>query len=536
MKLSHLVIPGLLIAAAHAAPALRIGESDVDEAVLFAFDDHSIPFTGNLVLAMEPAQKYAGNPVLPVGNPGDPDEWQMRYYGTVLQQGGKFRMWYIAISREDFTADGHINETGSRFAYAESADGIHWVRPKLGLTEFRGSRANNLLGMPEGFRGYHALVRYEPEDPNPTRRFKMMARLMHFGRLRIPAAWGKAGAFVPMVSADGLSWRVAEEVLSPAGDAITSEHQLVYSMEGSGLYRWQGMYYMTGQSWGGIGHAAMSPYGRYIEVFHSPDMINWSPTATMGYARQGQFARPTRTSEMAPGAPPIDLEQTHEGASVFSRGNVLLALTGFWHPAPDWTGVTHDLGFLISNDGLHFREPQPEFLFAKVGADGREWDTGGLAQGQGLENVGDKTFFWYGQMDQREGIRTGRAWRHEGGVGLLVLDRDRFGALSVRDPDRDGLLITAPITAQRPVRLWVNAEGVGPDSRLRIELLDAAERPLPAFSGAQAALLTHSGLKVPVGWTGGDAIGASATPFKVRVQLEGPERNAIRVYALYLGM
>src|SRR5437763_1506492 len=31
------------------------------------------------------------------------------------------------------------------YAYAESRDGIHWMKPKLGVVEFRGSKANNLF-------------------------------------------------------------------------------------------------------------------------------------------------------------------------------------------------------------------------------------------------------------------------------------------------------------------------------------------------------------------------------------------------------
>ena len=82
-----------------------------------------------------------------------------------------------------------------------------------------------------------------------------------------------------------------------------------------------------------------------------------------------------------------------------------------WHGTGDWNTTTHDLQFLVSNDGVHFREPVPDFVFAAVGQDGRDWDVGGLTQGQGFENVGDETYMWYGQMDQRQGTFTGRPWK-----------------------------------------------------------------------------------------------------------------------------
>jgi len=110
-----------------------------DEAVLFAFDDHSIPLQDNLVLTMQRAQKHPANPVLTNGPAGAPDERSAMFYGTILQQEGRLRMWYMAM---------YHDQTGTRrlgsMAYAESEDGVHWVKPNLGLVEWNGSRANNL--------------------------------------------------------------------------------------------------------------------------------------------------------------------------------------------------------------------------------------------------------------------------------------------------------------------------------------------------------------------------------------------------------
>ena len=513
-------------------PTLPIGK---EEATLFAFDDVSFPFTYNLYLSMHQPRKHADNPVLPLGEPGDPDEWQQRYYGTVIRHQGKFKMWYVGASREGFSTPelgGGIDFRGWRFLYAESQDGIHWEKPDLGLVEFRGNRNNNLLLMPEGFRGYHILVLHEPEDPDPSRRFKAVVLLRKYGEYAVPhvqdaspEGWGTRAVNLPLYSADGLRWRVADELVSGGGKIISADIHLVTDVEGAGLYRWQGMYYLSGQ---GLGSPAVEPYGRHIEIFRSPDLIHWSRSQTMGFAREGQFQRPASLDR------PLANEQTHEGASVWNRGNVLIGITGFWHGAKDWTGVVHPLGFLVSNDGLHFREPIPDFIFAEIGEDGRDWDYGGLAQGQGFENVGDMTYIWYGQMDQRMGTRTGRPWKRDGGVGLLLLARDRFGSLSVRDPDEKGILVTSDLELQTAASLWVNAEGLGPHSSLKLELVDHLERPLPDYSGEASAVVGQSGLRVPVKWSGGSQIQPPKQPFKVRVTLQGREVSAIRLYALYV--
>src|SRR5437762_1331326 len=86
----------------HGITTAPVEPTVVDEAVLFAFDNASIAASDNLILTMHAPEKHAANPVVPLGSRGEPDEWQQRYYGTVIRHAGKFRMWYIAISREGF--------------------------------------------------------------------------------------------------------------------------------------------------------------------------------------------------------------------------------------------------------------------------------------------------------------------------------------------------------------------------------------------------------------------------------------------------
>ena len=80
--------------------------------------------------------------------------------------------------------------------------------------KFRGNKHNNLIGMPEGLYGYHALVRCEPEERDASRRYKMMALLWSSGAYTIPALDKVGLVFVPFYSADGLSWRIADELLA----------------------------------------------------------------------------------------------------------------------------------------------------------------------------------------------------------------------------------------------------------------------------------------------------------------------------------
>lgn len=77
------------------------------------------------------------------------EKLMISFYLSVLDEGGKIRMWY---SVRDTPKTGGV-------AYAESTDGITWTKPELGLVEFEGSKANNRvnLGSSEGsvFRDDH---------------------------------------------------------------------------------------------------------------------------------------------------------------------------------------------------------------------------------------------------------------------------------------------------------------------------------------------------------------------------------------------
>ena len=255
-------------------------------------------------------------------------------------------------------------------------------------------------------------------------------------------------------------------------------------------------------------------------MHRSPDLIQWSETVSVGFLREGQH----RSFPYSEG------EETHEGVSVWHRGNVLLGLYGLWHGGPEWKDRTLDLGFLISNDGVHFREPLTDFVLLRRGEDA-EWDQGGLIQGQGFENVGDQTYIWYGAWD----LRAGLPYVPRGGVGLATLDRDRLGSLSMRDPASRASFVTSALRVNQPAGVWVNADGLSPEATLRVELLDAWERPLPGYSGDQAALVTRSGLRTQVSWPGRDLISDLDGPFKIRIGFDGQDRRAIRLFALYVG-
>jgi len=466
---------GLLLAALAWPAAATLPAAE--PTAIFSFDDVTLPYRYHLALTMVPATKYRRNPVVPNGPPDAPDGTRAQFYGSVIRVEGKFRMWYIAIAhgggpRTVEAPEKHVTWP----AYAESTDGIHWIKPELGLVDYHGNKRNNLLSFSPAPRfdltePLVVCVLHEPSDPDPSRRYKMALYGRYlatyypdYRRTGIPF---HRATIYPYFSPDGYHWTLAN---SAPGGIYNDQNVTIpvdHIFELAGLYKFRGLYSVAGQQ--EIG-SVLLPTGeagaRTMETHFSPDFIHWSKDYSVSFVRYGYRSK-------------RDWNEAHEGATVWNRHNVLLGLYGEWNGAPDRKDARMPLGFLLSNDGVHFREPKPDFVLIEPGGDG-QWDRHGLINGQGFENVGDRTYLYFGawdlsRLDNRNIPRPEEGpWKDtSGGVGLAFLRRDGFGYLSVRG-EGEALCTTAPLEFPGAgVRIRVNAEGLGPDARMRIDLLDA---------------------------------------------------------------
>lgn len=491
----------------------------VEEAVLFPFDSYSCPFSAGLRLHLIPGKTPGGsNPiVVAAGDPGAHDDYCTRFYGTVIPIDGELRMWYLARSRRD----AHGRNGGQlRCCYATSTDGVRWEKPDLGLVEFEGSTSNNIVNLRGGRCEFAALpVIYEPDDPDPSRRFKCIFESEAYGN-RFAAAY----------SADGLDW--TESPNNPVGPGL----------EQTGLIRHNGCYYVNGQ--GGSHYTT----GRVLATFASYDFEHWTQASCLGFRRDPVPPAPLPFDPLssAPRAKWNQSEEVHLGAGLWDRGNVILGVYDIWHgtPTSDRSLITMDLGLLVSHDALHFHEPIKDFPLLP----GYE-ETGALigkppavSHGQGMVNWGGKTLLWYenwGSLPVQ--------------VRLASWDRDRIGYFEAMRGD-GGHLVTCPLDGA--TEFSANVSGLGPHTELRFELLDQRFHPLPGFSGADAAVLTAlhgaaegpedlvpgqqsrrgaaaaAGLREPIRWR--SPVPAGAGPLRLQATFAGIRPEDARLYAIYV--
>ncbi len=483
--------------------------------VLFPFDEVSVPWRDNLKVTLNKPVKHPGNPVFAPGPPDSPDGIGAILYGTVIHDRGKLRMWYLAWPRPDarIPGDPERHRYHRPIAYAESEDGIRWTRPELGLADFRGNRRNNLVRVEPESEAYSRCADFisvllDEADPDPSRRYKMAYIVQDQKRRNATTATA--------VSPDGLRWKLVNT------DMITRGH-----FENTSLLRFNGLYYASGQNFDPHGGHRMdgSAAGRLMTVFFSPDFRHWSTGRAVGFLRRDYQTKPLAFGQ-----------ETHMGAGLWNRGNVILGVYGRWYgdtivgKPVRLAGLKMDLGFVVSNDAIHYREPVPDYRLLEHGGND-EWDSESLLQGNAFANVGDRTLIWYSHWNTSNPYPfpslPAKVEIKPQAVGLATLRRDGFGYFDKQVPGREASLLSAPLRGDGVSRVWLNIDGAGPDSPLEIELTDDAERRIPGY-GATAR---ESGLRVPVRFANGAATPAGKT---FRVRAAWPAAANAKLFAVYV--
>lgn len=103
--------------------------------------EHTVAKTTNLTQHFFPAGKHPANPVMEQTEAWEgvgPYVWGNRLIQD--EKTGEFRLWYIAY---DYVGNFY------RWGYATSPDGIAWTKPNLGVEQYNGAPATNLLPLGE---------------------------------------------------------------------------------------------------------------------------------------------------------------------------------------------------------------------------------------------------------------------------------------------------------------------------------------------------------------------------------------------------
>ena len=506
--------------------------------LLLAIDDVSLPMRLRTCLYLSKPTIRPQAVLAPSDHPNAPDNKATHFYGTVLHENGKFRMWYYAchLGKNPDWSPEMMQQCAKKppymkmespiyqgpLCYAESADGITWNKPALGQVLFKGTRANNALALPHTIVSGATVVRDE-SDPDASRRYKMVYQFFPDQTEPVIPANGTMPSIALAVSADGIAWTPVgipfpNQFIEPCAFVKHAGQFIVhYQVMGE----WAGARAEGGTACGRVGVARISPDFR-----HWPDM--WCET----------FALPEPLDRTKRG-PSFSYDQVHLGVGAASLGNVCVGLYGLWHNAHfdnSFHDISCDLGLLVSNDGLHFREPAKGHIFISqhespaLPVPGKNYKTN-LCQGNGIVNVGDETFIYHGRWRNVGFVTAESLVEYRAEVALATLPRDRWGALGLNPDATTGTICSAPITLSADASIALNADGM---SGIGVELLDENFVPITGFSGGTAGKCDHDGIERPVRWAGAGLGSLAGRTVRVQVRLTKSDGVVPRVYAIYL--
>ena len=387
-------------------------------------------------------------------------------YVTVRDEGGKLRMWYICRDKEQ---NGNV-------AYAESVDGLNWTKPELGISEYAGSTANNLVGI-------SSLEGAPFRDPRGAG-----------DEQYVYLSTGKGGVF-RYTSPDGLRWQRHDQ---PLVRFAPDTQNVAFWDEVRGKYR----FYTRGKD----------PKAKHEHTSHRK-VILLETDSLVGRLGEDRKQEPGVSMKELPVMLKTD-EQDPRDVDIYTNSIQPYPLDPHWYvgfPAfyrhyngnsPHFNDGRTEVQFAGSSDGLIWHR-YGRGVYAGPGSPGPE--SGSMVfMGTGLVVRGDEIWQYGTRFRTTHGDKPGRLQQTDGSIYRFVQRVDGFVSL---DTGNDvGTARTAPVKVTGR-RLLLNL-ATGALGGMQVGLLGSDGLPLPGFAVEDCQRLEIDSTGSVVTWTGGADLSA----------------------------
>lgn len=404
--------------------------------------------------------KHHKNPVLTWDRP-----WEgncVITWGSILYDPdqGQFQAWYEVYKK--YPPPG---ESGMLLCYATSKDGMAWQKPELGLIEYQGSTANNIVmdsAQHHSGRFDAPTVFRHPNPPAPEKKYLL--------------AWHGRGGVRFSHSADGIRWEHPERAVVASGDRTTAGYDplrkkfyVITRIPGRGLRTC------------GLWESDNAEDFEFVREIAAPD--EHDPDQTQFY---GMIRFPY-------------------------AGMHLGFLEMFYIPIRKLNAQ-----LLYSHDGHHWYRASDRQTFLDWGPPG-SWDQAWVFPSHNPPiRVGDQLYIFY---QGRQTLHWAEEpFGHIGSVGLATLRPDGF--VSMDSQWTEGTVTTQPVLL-KGTTLHVNANAK--PGTIRAELLGSDGAAIEGFSRADCRPMEMvDSLDFALTWGRGYNLSAVAdTPVRVRFYVQG---------------
>jgi hypothetical protein len=400
-------------------------------------------------------------------------------YGTVLRDGGRYRMWYQAWPKD--WGGKNIDLVG----YAESDNGLDWRKPRLGLVEYRThGRDNNLVAM----GGHPPTLFIDPDAPSSHRyRATMCTGPAHQGADNKLTDYGYYTAHSP----DGFQWQYDTD--SPRWKPFDVINCVYHPGQRRGLVAMKNHPRVNGATRRAIWSADMID-GHWSDAKAAlvPDEFDDVAALARGYVSGDYYGM---------------------GMLPAGRGTVGF-LWQFRHRRPPITGNYYGVYGIVDVTLTYQPGPgerwmhvygRPDFLSHSE----LTWARGGFYTSSAPVQVGQEHWLYFTGAAEAHGWYLAKDWQIDPALHRELLDRGMarigvarwplwrlFGYRS--DPQGTLDLNLGRIVPGQRLHLNHCCQGNG---SIRVEVLKQEGRTL-----AEARPLTGDALSAPVAWIGGDSL------------------------------
>ncbi len=404
----------------------------------------------NARLVLGSVKKHEANPLF-----GEDRLWEKRFdnlYANVIfdEEEQLYKVWYSPFI-VDRSAKGmnakQWRETKYQapvdremaICYATSTDGLQWTKPEVGLVDYAGSKANNILWRGRGESrasraGPHGSGIFKDNvESDPKRRYKALL---------------KSEIFSVAFSRDGVRWD--SPIACPEANSAGDTHNNAFWAPTLGKYV-------------GITRQWSTTFQRQVARTSSHDFVTWEATKVV---LEG-------------------LDERHQtyAMPVFFHGGVYIGLLAIHDQVSDrvWTELSW------SPDTTSWHRVLPGTPFIRNGKNEGDYDWGCVFPGAAPIFEKDKIRFYYGGND---GLHT--SWRN-GYFCLATLRPDGFAGYEPEDSINYALVTTTALF-HKDDALRVTAD-IQPGGELVVRALNEERQVL-----TESELLTSSVTDAEVRW------------------------------------
>lgn len=330
-----------------------------------------------------------------------PWESETSGYITVFDDDGIVRMYYRGATEQ-------INAKNNELTcYAFSTDGINFHRPNLGLHDYNGNKANNIIlkHVPE-CHNFTPFLDKKPGIP-VNERFKAVGGHEHFGI--------NQGKLYGLYSKNGINWkRYSDEPIIT--DGMFDSQNVPFYDSVTSSYKCYARYFDNSN----IDNPREYHGVRSIKSFSSDDFINWSKPINNSYDVPYQEEFYTNATIPCPGAEHFYLS--------FPKRFIADRSRDFYTGAP----AVSDAVFMSSRDGVNWNRTFME-AWLRPGLDRKNWVNRNNMTALGIIDKSETEFSMYISENYRTDTN-----------GIRRLSIRKFGFASVNAGYEVGSFTTKP--------------------------------------------------------------------------------------------